>query len=175
MNLMKKYLYSMIQKCRIKQFEKAGKDITVNKNCTFFGHIEVGNHVKIGQGAYFVSSRAKLIIGNNVLFGPNVTIYTGDHPIHVVGKHLIDVTDTDKDRIGGEFDKDVFIEEGCWIGTRAIILKGVTVGQGSIIGAGAVVTKDVPPYSVYIGVPQQRVFPRFTSAEIEKHEHILRQ
>jgi len=173
MNKIEKYMYSIIQKYRIRQFEKAGEDIIVNKNCTFNGHIEVGNHVRIGPGAYFVSSRAKIIIGNKVLIGPNVTIYTGDHPIHVIGKHLFDITDADKDRIGGEFDKDVIIQEDCWIGTRAIILKGVKVGYGSIIGAGAVVTKDVPPYSIYVGTPPLRIYDRFTPEEVMEHQRLL--
>lgn len=65
---------------------------------------------------------------------------------------------------------DVVIEEGCWIGTRAIILKGVRVGKGSVIGAGAIVTKDVPPYSIYVGVPSMKILPRFTKEEILEHE-----
>lgn len=67
------------------------------------------------------------------------------------------------------------IESGCWIGTRAIILKGVTIGKGSIIGAGAVVTKDVPPYSVYVGVPALKVKPRFSDEQIAEHEKLLRE
>ena len=63
---------------------------------------------------------------------------------------------------GKAYDRDVVIEAVCWIGTRAIILKGVTVGRGSVIGAGAIVTRDVPPYSIYVGVPDVRVYPRFT-------------
>ena len=73
-----------------------------------------------------------------------------------------------------DFDEDVIIGEGCWIGTRAIILKGVTIGKGSVVGAGAVVTKDIPPYSIYVGVPTARVFPRFTEEEIIEHERMLK-
>ena len=134
----------------------------------------MGNRVSIGEGAWFVSTQAKLIIRDNVAIAPNVTIYTGDHPIHVVGKHIIDISDSDKHELsvreGVAFDKDVIIQEGCWIGTRAIILKGVTIGKGSVIGAGAIVTKDVPPYSVYVGVPSARVYPRFSPAQIAEHE-----
>ena len=119
-------------------------------NHHFQGHIECGSHVAFGSGGYFVSTRARIIIHDYVVFGPNVTIYTGDHPTDRIGKHICDITDVEK---GDGYDKDVVIESGCWIGTRAIILKGVTIGKGSIIGAGAVVTKDVPPYSVYVGVP----------------------
>ena len=65
------------------------------------------------------------------------------------------------------------IESGCWIGTRVIILKGVKVGRGSVIGAGAVVTKDIPPYSVYVGVPAARIMPRFNEVQVKEHERIL--
>jgi len=160
-------------------FVKCGENVRVAKNVTMIGHVECGNNISIGEGAYFVSTRAKLIIHDNNMFGPNVTIYTGDHAMNVLGRHIIDVTDKDKDDLiaagATPFDQDVVIEEGCWIGTRAIILKGVTIGKGSIIGAGAVVTRDVPPYSIYVGVPTKKVFSRFTPQEIEEHERLLAQ
>ncbi len=168
-----KLINPMVRKRRLKVLKKHGEDVRIGKGGRFLGHIECGNHVSIGEGAYFVSTKAKLIIQDHCVFGPNVTIYTGDHAIHVVGKHIIDVTDEDKERLGGGFDKDVVIEEGCWIGTRAIILKGVRVGKGSVIGAGAVVTKDVPPYSVYVGSPPWKIFPRFTPEQILEHESAL--
>lgn len=80
----------------------------------------------IGQGAYFISTQAKLMIHDHVMFGPNVTIYTGDHATDIIGKHIIEITDADKKKQHNIYDKDIEIEAGCWIGTRAIILKGVT-------------------------------------------------
>ena len=93
----------------------------------------------------------------------------------MIGKHICDISNQDKDSLKDKdrWDKDVIIESGCWIGTRAIILKGVTIGKGSVIGAGAIVTKDVPPYSVYVGVPASKVIERFSHDEIEQHEKIL--
>ena len=177
MNILKKIyrklFYPTIKKNRMKGLFKYGERVTVGEHCRFLGHIECGNHVSINEGAYFVSTKAKLIIGDHCVFGPNVTIYTGDHATNVIGKHIIDVTDEDKEKLGGGFDQDVIIEEGCWIGTRVIILKGVTIGKGSVIGAGAVVTKSVPPYSVYVGVPSVKIFPRFTEEEILEHERLL--
>lgn len=90
------------------------------------GNIEVGSDVVIGQGAYFISTQAKLMIHDHVMFGPNVTIYTGDHATDIIGKHIIEITDADKKKQHNIYDKDIEIEAGCWIGTRAIILKGVT-------------------------------------------------
>lgn len=176
MSKIKKFIWRYIQKKRLKKLESFGDYVSIPRNCHFQGHIKCGSHVSFGEGGYFVSTMAKIIIHDYVIFGPNVTIYTGDHPTNVVGKHISEITDQDKiSMVRGGYDADVIIESGCWIGTRAIILKGVTIGRGSIIGAGAVVTKDVPPYSVYVGVPQQRCLARFTEDEIQEHERILRE
>lgn len=108
------------------------------------------------------------------MIAPNVTIYTGDHATNVIGKHIIDVTDADKDKLNGEFDKDVIIGEGAWIGTRAVILKGVRIGKGAVIGAGAIVTKDVPDYHIYVGSPlAYKLYPRFTPEDMAEHVRLL--
>lgn len=171
----KKLLYGIIQKHRRKSLKKCGMNVRVSKGCNLQGNIECGGNITIGVGAYFVSTGATIRIHDHVVFGPNVTIYSGDHPTNVIGKHISEITDNDKKSLGWEYDADVVIESGCWIGTRAIILKGVTIGRGSVIGAGAVVTKDVPPYSIYVGVPERKCFSRFTEQEIEKHEEMLKQ
>ena len=71
-----------------------------------------------------------------------------------------------------EDDADVVIKDDVWVGMRAIILKGVTIGEGSIIAAGAVVTKDVPPYNIYLGPDKMR--PRFDARQIKEHERMLK-
>lgn len=60
-----------------------------------------------------------------------------------------------------------------WIGCNVTILKGVTIGRGSVVAAGAVVTKSCPPYSIIAGVPAKFIRQRFTDDEITKHEKIL--
>lgn len=170
---LKKMLYNMVQNSRKRKLKKCGNGVRISSGCHLQGNIECGNNVTIGYGNYFVSTRATLRIHDYCVFGPNVTIYTGDHPTDVIGQHISEITD--KDKIRGGYDADITIEAGCWIGTRAIILKGVTIGKGSVIGAGAVVTKDVPPYSVYVGVPERKCFSRFTEKEIEEHERILKE
>ena len=72
-----------------------------------------------------------------------------------------------------ENDAAVVIEDDVWTGANVTILKGVTIGRGSVVAAGAVVTKSCPPYSIIAGVPAKVVKMRFTPAEIEKHERIL--
>lgn len=103
----------------------------------------IGNNVGIAQGA-FIQVRGRVVIGNEVIFGPNVSIFSETH----------NFTDPDLPvKLQGETRKGVTIEDGVWIGTRAVILDGVTVGRNSIIAAGAIVNKDVPAYSIVAGVP----------------------
>jgi len=105
----------------------------------------IGDHVWIGQGC-FLHSAGGIEIGKAVGIGPGVTILTSAHKdddssIPVMANEL-------------EYKK-VIIQDGCDIGVGAIILPGVTIGEGAIIGAGSVVNRNVPPYSVAAGVPAQ--------------------
>ncbi|MBP1598331.1 MAG: acyltransferase [Acidobacteria bacterium] len=110
-----------------------------------FENIEVGDDVAIGSGAVLMATESRIIIGNKVLLGPNVTIIGGDHNASVVGKFMYDYEVQEK---RPEDDQDVIIEDDVWIGTGAIILKGVRLGRGSIVAAGALVRKDVLPYTI---------------------------
>lgn len=174
MKFLKKIIYSFIQKRRKSKLGRCGQNTFLSRG-VYSGNIEIGSSVSIGTGAWFVSRNAKIIINDNVVIAPNVTIYTGDHVTNMLGKHICEITEQDKAESPDVWDKDVVIESGCWIGTRAVILKGVTVGRGSIIGAGAVVTRDVPPYSVYVGVPACRTFARFNEEQVAEHEKLLQQ
>ncbi len=72
-----------------------------------------------------------------------------------------------------ENDLDVVIEEDVWVGANVIILKGVTIGRGSVIAAGSIVTKNVEPYSIYAGVPARKIKERFSEEEISEHEKLM--
>lgn len=72
-----------------------------------------------------------------------------------------------------ENDLKVIIEDDVWLGTGAIILKGVTIGRGSVIAAGALVTKDVPPYSIVGGLPAKVIKMRFSEQELKEHKRLL--
>lgn len=151
-------------------FRIHGNNFIFDPNDHFtYENIEVGNDVSIGSGAKFLATQSKIIIGNKVLFGPNVTVIGGDHNTAVVGKFMYDVCDKRPDD-----DLDVIIEDDVWIGSGAIILKGVTVGRGAIIGAGALVNRNVLPYTVVGGVPAQKISIRFPDLEtILAHEEVL--
>lgn len=133
-------------------------------------NLSIGNDTLIPKGSTFYCTRAELKIGNKVIFGPKPTIITGDHRIDIIGKHIIDVGDDEK--LPGQ-DAPVTIEDGCWIGANVTILKGVTIGRGSVIAAGAVVTKSCEPYSIIGGVPAKLIKMRFTPEQIIEHERKL--
>ena len=126
--------------------------------------------MSIGKNNLFLCSRAKIIIGDHVMFGPNVTVITGRHRSDMVGRYMITVADEEK---RPEDDQEVVFVGDNWIGANATILKGVTIGRGAVVAAGAVVTKSVPPYTICGGVPAKTIKNRFTEQELEKHEMML--
>ena len=136
-------------------FKECGDNIDVEPGAYFFtgGAISIGSRSGIGRSAYIsaIAGGGEIILGSNIMMAPEVVILTSMHnhadtsiPMNRQGHHLAKVV----------------IEDDVWIGYRAMILPGVTVGKGSIIGAGAVVTKDVPPYSVVGGVPARIIKSR---------------
>jgi len=151
---------------------KCGKRVRVGRNTRVEGwnNVEVGNDVSIGVDCVFLTTRAKIIIGNHVIFGPHVSVITGNHRVDMVGKYIDQVTDMDKVE---ENDQDVIFDGDNWIGANATILKGVRVGKGAVIAAGAVVTKSIQPYEIVGGVPAAKIGIRFNDKDIQEHEKIL--
>lgn len=125
----------------------------------------IGNNVSIPRGSTFYSTEATLTIKDNVIFGPKPTIITGDHRIDVIGVPIIE----SHDKLP-ENDMDVTIEEDVWTGANVVILKGVTIGRGSVVAAGAVVNKSCPPYSIIGGVPSRILKYRFSIEDVLRHE-----
>lgn len=134
-------------------------------------NVSCGNNVSFGGDNLFLSSKAKVRIGDNVMFGPGVTVVTGDHRIDVIGKPMIAITDADK---LPENDQNVVIEGDNWIGANAIILKGVTIGEGAVVAAGTLVIRNVEPYSIVGGVPARKIKDRFSESELEKHRLLMK-
>lgn len=99
-----------------------------------------------------------------------MSIRGGDHRTDVVGRFVDTIGDDEK---LSENDQDVIIEGDNWIGMNTTILKGVTIGRGCIVAAGAVVNKSTPPYSIVGGVPAKILRMRFTEEQIKEHERIL--
>ncbi len=135
-----------------------------------FGTIHVGDDVNLGMRPTLNATRSRIHIGNKVIFGPEVVIRGGNHTTSLVGRFVCDITETEKLPTD---DSDVMIEDDVWIGTRAIILHGVTIGRGAVVAAGAVVTKNVPPYAIVGGVPARVLRFRWNVETILRHEVLL--
>ena len=158
------YFYKGAMKC-------CGKHVYLRPSSSDFKglwNLSVGDYSSIPKGSVFYCTEAPLIIGKKVIFGPRPTIITGDHRIDVIGKYIMDSNDKLP-----ENDAAVVIEDDVWTGANVTILKGVTIGRGSVIAAGAVVTKSCPPYSIIGGVPAKVLKMRFTQPEIIEHEKRL--
>lgn len=151
---------------QLSKMKSHGKDVFVSSGCTFTEpNIEFGNDVYVGRNCVFQSSFGLIKIGNHVMFGPGVHIHGGNHIFRDTGRLMTQALP----KKAGD-DGVVVVEDDCWIGANTIILSNVTIGRGSVIGAGSVVTKDVPPYTVYVGSPACKTWPRFTRDEIEEYE-----
>lgn len=157
----------MVRTCQLSRL-KHGKRCEIRGKGIFTGDITLGDDVTIGVDSVFLSTDARILIGNKVLFGPHVYIISGNHQINQVGKYIADVQQKTE-----KCDEDVIIEDDVWIGAGAIILKGVRIARGSVIGAGSVVTRSTVPYSVNAGNPCRMIRMRFSEEEIRQHEEIL--
>ncbi len=103
----------------------------------------IGENVGIAANA-FIAMRGKVEIGDNTIFGPNVSIHAENHNFDSLDKPI---------KLQGATRKGIKIGQDCWIGSKAVILDGVTIGNHVIVAAGAVVNKDVPDYAIVGGVP----------------------
>lgn len=153
------------------RFAAYGKNFDFDPDGTYsYETITVGDNVTLGARPTLLATRSTIRIGNNVMFGPGVTVRGGNHRFDIVGLPINAVTDEMK---LPEDDLGVVIEDDVWVGGGATILAGVTVGRGSVIGGSAVVTKSIPPYSIAVGNPARVVKQRFGAEDILKHENIL--
>ena len=129
-----------------------GRNVTVGASATIecTGVIRnLGESLCVGDyaaiGAYsFIGVRGPVTIGRDTIMGPFVSIHAENHRFSEKNVPI---------RLQGETRKGVVIGENCWIGAKATILDGVHIGNGAVIAAGAVVTRDVPEFGVYGGVP----------------------
>lgn len=119
--------------------------------------ISFGRRVAVNSGAQ-LNGRGGLTIGSDVLIGPNVMIVTAGHDFR-----RTDIPIILQDHVAGP----VTIEDNVWIGANAVILPGVTLARGTIVGAGAVVTKSTEPFSTVAGVPAHQIASRLTNERKE--------
>ena len=149
-----------------------GKNVMIKPTTSVFKGLKnfyISDDVRIARYAVIYSTKAKVFIGSKVGIAPYLKIITGNHRIDNIGHFMFDGDDDKRP----ENDQDVIIEGDSWFGVNVTILSGVTIGRGSVIAAGAVVTKSCPPYSILGGVPAKILKYRFTIDEILEHERIL--
>lgn len=120
-----------------------GDDFTIEAplHCDYGSNMQIGHHFYCNCHAVFLDC-AKITIGNHVFIGPNANFYTALHPIS-----------WSKRANGEESAKPITIKDHVWIGGNVTILPGVTIGEHSVIGAGSVVTKDIPDNVIAAGNP----------------------
>lgn len=110
-------------------------------------YCDYGNHIKVGKN-FFANYNCtmldvgKITFGDNCLLAPNVAIYTAGHPIHPDSRNSL-----------YEYGIDVTIGNNVWLGGNVVVCPGVTIGDNCVIGAGSVVTKDIPAWSIAAGNP----------------------
>ena len=126
-----------------KTFRNLGENANIKKPIYF----DYGLNISIGDNFYanydlIMLDVALIKIGNNVMFGPRVSLYTAGHPV-----------DPKERQSGLEFGKPITIEDNVWVGGNTVINPGVTIGKNSVVGSGSVVTKDIPANVVAAGNP----------------------
>ena len=140
--------------CRPKEFEKriailkellgkTGENLFLEGPIAF----DYGYNTEVGENFYantncVILDVAPVKIGKNVMFGPNVAIYTAGHPVHPETRYL-----------GWEYGIEVTIGDNVWIGGNACVNPGVHIGNNVVVGAGSVVTKDIPDNCIAVGNP----------------------
>lgn len=110
-------------------------------------YCDYGNHIKVGKNFFAnynctILDVSKVTIGDNCQFAPNVAIYTAGHPLHPVSRNSL-----------YEYGIDVTIGDNVWLGGNVVVCPGVTIGSNCVIGAGSVVTRDIPEWSLAAGNP----------------------
>lgn len=150
-------------------------DVDYGKHIGLYDVAYIAKGTKIGDYSY-LNADCMLIsgtigrfcsIGYRTIIGPN------EHPINSLITHPV-IYDKNykfidnKNIITFEENKPPIIEDNVWIGANCIIMKGITIGEGSVIGAGSIVTKDIPPYSIAVGVPAKVIKNRQEEFDLDK-------
>ncbi len=148
-------IFAIIRKFRsfigARCLDYAGKNVNIEHGANFGigADISLGDNSGLGINC---KVRGPLTIGRDVMMGPDVIIYTENHETYR--------TDIPMRGQGSTLPQHVVINDDVWIGARAIILPGVTIGKGCIIAAGAVVTHDIPEFTIAAGVPAKPIKDR---------------
>ena len=150
-----------------KKFKRCGSNVRLSRGGILIRpkEVELGSNIYIGPRFYI--SAWELTVGNNVMIGPNLILESDNHIYDKVGQTMFD-------NRSSRNIKKITIKDDVWIGANVVILPGVTIGEGTVIGAGSVVTKDMPDYSICVGNPCRKIKSRFSDFELENHLNIIK-
>ncbi len=129
--------------------EHAGKDVNIDRGATFSVDVTIGDGSGIGKDCEL---HGEVHIGSNVMMAPECIFYTRNHETSNLNIPMC--------RQGEAEPKAIYVGDDVWLGRRVMVMPGVHIGNHSIIAAGAVVTKDVPPFSIVGGVPAKVIGSR---------------
>jgi len=143
-------------------FKKVGKNFIFSPDSVFVRPetISIGDNVFIARNAHISSQ--DILIGNNVMIGPNILMECDDHIFDQVGVLMREIS---HQRKAGRIE----VEDDVWIGGNVTILKDVTIGTGSVVGANSLVTKSLPPFSICVGIPCRPKKKRFDDDVLRVH------
>lgn len=135
-------------------FGSVGDNVSVGTPflCDYGRNIHIGDNVSLNMNCTLVDCN-RIDIGNNVLIASNVQIYTATHPVEIVDRLTPNWTPDSARYFCRTYALPVKIGNNCWIGGGVIILPNVTIGDGTVVGAGSVVTKNLPANVVAVGNP----------------------
>ncbi|XPV76198.1 MAG: acyltransferase [Desulfovibrio sp.] len=115
-------------------------------------NVSIGKNVVLRPGTFIYPDpdpSGEVIIEDDVLIGPGVHFYANNHAF---SNPDIPISEQGYDKVAS-----IHVKKGAWLGGNVVVLPGVTIGENSVVGAGSVVTKDVPPYTVYVGSPAKKI------------------
>ena len=134
--------FHWIKRCLLSiALTRCGKGVNVGFACTVSPHVEIGDCSSFGNRCIV---QASVRIGSDVMMGPDVKIYTRNHKMDEISRPM---------RLQGDSLSPVVIGDDVWIACNVVILPGVSIGSHAVIGAGTIVTRDVPDYAIVVGNP----------------------
>lgn len=167
---MKKIIKRLGRKVKMIYYRKVYRLKKVHKTFYMGGKSRISSDLVADEYVYIGPNSIiypRVQIGAYTMLANNISIIGGDHVYDKVGVPMI--------FSGRASLQETIIGTDVWIGANSIIKTGVNIGDGSIIAAGSVVTKDIEPYFIYAGVPAKKIRKRFqTNEDIEKHKVMLR-
>lgn len=164
MMIFKRLLLKIRKRSLLKSFRSYGSDLDIDFNAVYVHpeKMSFGNNVFINRQSFFSGN---IVFNNNIMVGPRLMAFSNNHTFGKLGKSIMSYN---KEYSWGQ----ITIQDECWLGADVKIFGNVTIGFGSVIAGGAVITKSVPPFSLVVG-SNKIIRKIFTKEESEQHLKLL--